>query len=180
MNNRLNFQFNNFKKIYKYLFFPEETGNRFANLNFRPNITTVIRNSPYLIIKGYGFTKSYLRDYKYARISNENITEKNPPVIELLICSTQKDFQLLNRVKVCGHSGLELPRDIDPADMAFKAHLITYSGPSIFIDSDGYLEKKQKFSFASIKKNLGDIQAIIDQAFKASVGPETLSEMILY
>ena len=104
----------------------------------------------------------------------------NAVVAQTEVFHQMKDFQLLNRVKVCGHSGLELPRDIDPADMAFKAHLITYSGPSIFIDSDGYLEKKQKFSFASIKKNLSDIQAIIDQAFKASVGPETLSEMILY
>ena len=91
-----------------------------------------------------------------------------------------KDIQLLNRVKVCAHSGLELPRDIDPADMAFKTHLITYSGPSIFIDSDGYIEKKQRFSFASVKKNLNEIQSVIDQAFIASVGPETLSEMVMY
>ena len=91
----------------------------------------------------------------------------------------KKDIQLLNRVKVCAHSGLELPRDIDPADMAFRTHLITYSGPSVFIDSDGYIEKKQRFSFASIKKNLIEIQALIDQAFQASVGPEIFSEMIV-
>ena len=92
----------------------------------------------------------------------------------------KKDIQLLNRVKVCAHSGLELPRDIDPADMAFRTHLITYSGPSVFIDSDGYIEKKQRFSFAGIKKNLIEIQALIDQAFQASVGPERFSEMIAY
>lgn len=92
----------------------------------------------------------------------------------------KKDIQLLNRVKVCAHSGLELPRDIDPADMAFRTHLITYSGPSVFIDSDGYIEKKQRFSFAGIKKNLIEIQALIDQAFQASVGPEIFSEMIAY
>jgi len=155
MNNRLNFQFNNFKKIYKYLFFPEETGNRFANLNFRPNITTVIRNSPYLIIKGYGFTKSYLRDYKYARISNENITEKNPPVIELLICSTQKDFQLLNLVINCAikysNNPIEKITILVPKNEVASCINILQSFPikTEVIDENYYLTETLK---ASIKK----------------------------
>jgi uncharacterized protein (TIGR04255 family) len=80
-----------------------------------------------------------------------------------------KDIQLLNRVKLCIHGGLELPRDIDPSDMAFKVNLITYSGPSAFLDSDGYLEKKQKISFAHIKKTLTEIHALTTIAFSASV-----------
>ncbi len=101
-------------------------------------------------------------------------------VAQTEVLHQKKDIQLLNRVKVCAHSGLELPRDIDPADMAFRAHLITYSGPSVFIDSDGYIEKKQRFSFAGIKKNLLEIQALIDQAFEASVGPEIFKDMVMY
>ena len=80
-----------------------------------------------------------------------------------------KDIQLLNRVKICINSGLELPRDIDPADMAFKVDLITYSGPSVFIDSDGYIEKKQRVSFANVKKTLAEVHALTTVAFSASV-----------
>jgi len=80
-----------------------------------------------------------------------------------------KETQLLNRVKICLNGGLELPRDIDPADMAFKVNLITYSGPSAYIDSDGYIEKKQKISFATIKKTLTEIHALTTVAFTASV-----------
>lgn len=80
-----------------------------------------------------------------------------------------KDIQFLNRVKLCANGGLELPRDIDPADMAFKVNLITYSGPSAFIDSDGYLEKKQRLSFANIKKTLTEIHALTAIAFSASI-----------
>jgi len=80
-----------------------------------------------------------------------------------------KDIQLLNRVKICMNGGLELPRDIDPADMAFKVNLITYSGPSAYIDSDGYVEKKQKISFANIKKTLSEIHALTMVAFTASI-----------
>lgn len=80
-----------------------------------------------------------------------------------------KDIQLLNRVKICMNGGLELPRDIDPADMAFKVNLITYSGPSAYIDSDGYIEKKQKISFANIKKTLTEIHALTTVAFTASI-----------
>jgi uncharacterized protein (TIGR04255 family) len=83
-----------------------------------------------------------------------------------------KDIQLLNRVKVCIHGGLELPRDIDPADMAFKVNLITYSGPSAYIDSDGYIEKKQKISFANAEKTLAQIHALIMVAYAASVHPK--------
>jgi hypothetical protein len=53
--------------------------------------------------------------------------------------------------------------------MAFKVNLITYSGPSAFLDSDGYLEKKQKISFAHIKKTLTEIHALTTIAFSASV-----------
>jgi uncharacterized protein (TIGR04255 family) len=80
-----------------------------------------------------------------------------------------KDILLLSRVKICVYGGLELPRDIDPTDMAFKVDLITYSGPSAFIDSDGYIEKKQKVSFANVKKTLAEIHALTTVAFKASV-----------
>jgi uncharacterized protein (TIGR04255 family) len=80
-----------------------------------------------------------------------------------------KEIQLLNRVKICINGGLELPRDIDPADMAFKVNLITYSGPSAYIDCDGYIEKKQKISFANIKKTLTEIHALTTVAFTASV-----------
>jgi hypothetical protein len=80
------------KNIFKFLFFPEDSGNRFAKIYYRPNVFTVIRNFPYLIFKNNDFTKSYFRDYKFARFYNAKITEQNPPIIELLICSTQKVF----------------------------------------------------------------------------------------
>lgn len=116
----------------------------------------------------------------YLAVSELHLLQKlggHVVVAQTEVFHQMKEIQLLNRVKVCGHSGLELPRDIDPADMAFKAHLITYAGPSIFIDSDGYVEKKQKFSIAGVKKNLNEIQTVIDQAFKASVAPEALNEL---
>lgn len=53
--------------------------------------------------------------------------------------------------------------------MAFKVDLITYSGPSVFIDSDGYIEKKQRVSFANVKKTLAEIHALTTVAFSASV-----------
>jgi len=78
-------------------------------------------------------------------------------------------IQLLHRVKICQYSGLELPQDIDPADMAFKANLITHTGPSIFIDSDGYIEKKQTLSFEKIKQSLSGIYQVIHHANQASL-----------
>ena len=53
-----------------------------------------------------------------------------------------KDQHLLNRVKVCRTGELELPKDIDPLDMRFKANLMTYTGASIYIDNDGFIDKK--------------------------------------
>jgi hypothetical protein len=38
-----------------------------------------------------------------------------------------------------------------------------------YIDSDGYIEKKQKISFANIKKTLTEIHALTTVAFTASV-----------
>lgn len=98
MSFRLTLKYFTIKDFYKKLFFPENSGNRFANLNYRPNLLTIMRNMPYLIFRNYMFVKSYFRDYKYARIRNEKLVDENPPNIELLICSTQKDFQLLNLV----------------------------------------------------------------------------------
>jgi hypothetical protein len=86
------------KNIFRFLFFPEDSGNRFAKIYYRPNVFTVIRNFPYLIFKNNDFIKSYFRDYKFARFHNAKIIEQNPPIIELLICSTQKDFNFLNLV----------------------------------------------------------------------------------
>ena len=101
MNNKLRkLQSMNFKTILKYVFFPEEQANRFAKINFRPDLYTVLRNSPYLIIKGSRFRKAYLLDYRAGRVANNKIIPINLPPIELLICSTEKDFFLLNKVLV--------------------------------------------------------------------------------
>ena len=81
-----------------------------------------------------------------------------------------KDQHLVNRVKVCRVGALELPKDIDPLDMKFKSHLMVYSGPSIYIDNDGFTDKKYKLSFTTIKKILKDIHTTIKIAQKASMG----------
>ncbi len=80
-----------------------------------------------------------------------------------------KDQHLVNRVKVCKTGGLELPKDIDPLDMKFKAELMTYSGPSIYIDNDGFIDKKHKLSFTTVKKVLNEINAMIHVAYQASI-----------
>ena len=101
MNNKLRkLQSMNFKTILKYVFFPEEQANRFAKINFRPDLYTVLRNSPYLIIKGSRFRKAYLLDYRAGRVANNKIIPINLPPIELLICSTEKDFFLLNKDRI--------------------------------------------------------------------------------
>lgn len=98
MSFRLSLNYFTIKNFYKKLFFPEDSGNRFANINFRPNLFTLMRNAPYLIFKNYKFIKSYFRDYKYSRIRDKKLDDENPPNIELLICSTRKDFHFLNLV----------------------------------------------------------------------------------
>jgi len=80
-----------------------------------------------------------------------------------------KDQHLVNRVKVCRTGELELPKDIDPLDMKFKAELMTYTGPSIYIDNDGFIDKRYKLSFNTVKKVLNELHAMIQVAYQASV-----------
>ena len=80
------------------MFFPEDAANRFANMNYNPNKITVLRNLPYLALKSKQFKRSYIRDYNAARIANNQLNSIDAPIIELLICSTRKDFAYLENV----------------------------------------------------------------------------------
>jgi hypothetical protein len=86
-------------------------------------------------------------------------------------------IHLLHRVKTSPHSGLELPKDIHSQDMAFNADVLTYHGPSIFLDSDGFVEKQQDLSLPTVKDNLKNIHAILGLAFQSSVSDLALSEI---
>lgn len=86
-------------------------------------------------------------------------------------------IHLLHRVKTSPHSGLELPKDIHANDMAFNAEVLAYHGPSIFLDSDGFVEKYQDLSLPTVKDNLKNIHAILGLAFQSSVSDLALSEI---
>ncbi len=86
------------KKLFKKIFFPEDAANRFANMNYNPNKLTILRNTPYLALKSKQFKRSYIRDYSAARIANNQLNSTDAPIIELLICSTRKDFAYLENV----------------------------------------------------------------------------------
>jgi len=86
------------KKLFKKIFFPEDASNRFANMNYNPNMLTLLRNLPYVALKSKQFKRSYFRDYSAARIPNNQLNSIGAPIIELLICSTRKDFAYLENV----------------------------------------------------------------------------------
>jgi len=87
------------------------------------------------------------------------------------------DIHLLHRVKTCPNSGLELPKDIHANDMTFIPEVLAYQGPSIFLDSDGYMEKNQELSLVTVKDNLKKIHGILKLAFKSSVSNLALREI---
>lgn len=87
------------------------------------------------------------------------------------------EVHLLHRVKTHPASGLELPHDIQSNDMAFKSHMITHHGPSIFLDSDAFIERYQDLSLSTVKDNLQKIHAILGLAFQSSVSDMALSDI---
>ena len=87
------------------------------------------------------------------------------------------DIHLLHRVKCCPYSGLELPKDVHANDMAFKSEVLNHQGPSIFLDSDGFVQKHQALSLPTVKDNLKKIHAILGLAFQSSVSDLALSEI---
>ena len=87
------------------------------------------------------------------------------------------EIHLLHRVKTSPASDLELPKDIQSNDMAFKSHMITHQGPSIFMDSDAFIERYQDLSLSTVKDNLQKIHAILGLAFQSSVSDLALSEI---
>ena len=87
------------------------------------------------------------------------------------------DIRLLHRVKACMHSGLELPKDIHANDMTFRPEVLSYLGPSIFLDSDGYIENSQDLSFIKVKDSLKKIHEILGFAFKSSVSDLAVNEI---
>ena len=87
------------------------------------------------------------------------------------------DIRLLHRVKACMHSGLELPKDIHANDMTFRPEVLSYLGPSIFLDSDGYMENSQDLSFIKVKDSLKKIHEILGFAFKSSVSDLAVNEI---
>jgi hypothetical protein len=86
-------------KSLKRFFYPEISINKFASLNYKPNLFTVIRNSPYLLYKRR-YAKQYFLNYKAARVKNKNekMDLESLPEIEILVCSIKKDFILLKTV----------------------------------------------------------------------------------
>jgi len=87
------------------------------------------------------------------------------------------DIHLLHRVKSCPYSDLELPQDVHANDMAFKTSVLNYQGPSILMDSDGFMQKHQDLSLPTVKDNLKKIHAILGLAFQSSVSNLALSEI---
>lgn len=87
------------------------------------------------------------------------------------------EIHLVHRVKTSPSSGLELPKDIQTNDMAFKAELLNYQGPSIFLDSDAYIERYQDLSLSTVKDNLQKIHAILGLAYQSSVSDLALREI---
>jgi uncharacterized protein (TIGR04255 family) len=87
------------------------------------------------------------------------------------------DIHLLHRVKCCPYSGLELPKDVYANDMAFKSEVLNYQGPSIFLDSDGFVQKHQDLSLPTVRDNLKKIHAILGLAFQSSVSDLALSDI---
>jgi hypothetical protein len=61
--------------------------------------------------------------------------------------------------------------------MAFKSHMITHHGPSIFLDSDAFIERYQDLSLSTVKDNLQKIHAILGLAFQSSVSDMALSDI---
>lgn len=87
------------------------------------------------------------------------------------------DVELLHRIKTCAYSSLELPKDVHANDMTFKSDLLNHHGASIFLDSDGFVQKDQDLSLATVKHNLKKIHAILGLAFQASVSDRALSDI---
>jgi hypothetical protein len=70
-----------------------------------------------------------------------------------------------------------LPKDIHANDMTFRPEVLSYLGPSIFLDSDGYMENSQDLSFIKVKDSLKKIHEILGFAFKSSVSELAVNEI---
>jgi uncharacterized protein (TIGR04255 family) len=87
------------------------------------------------------------------------------------------EIHLLHRVKSSPYSDLELPQDVHVHNLLFKPVVFHYRGPSIFLDSDGFVQKDQALSLPTVKNNLKKIHAILGLAFQSSVSDLALSEV---
>ncbi len=87
------------------------------------------------------------------------------------------EIHLLHRVKTCPYAELKLPKDVHAQNLIFKPAVVNYRGPSIFLDSDGFVQQDQALSLPTVRDNLKKIHAILGLAFQASVSDLALIEI---
>ncbi len=73
------------------------------------------------------------------------------------------------RARVVIQSGeLAFPPDLQPNDMAVDKRFVEYVGPSAILDNDGFVEARNSFTLETVAKQLTEIHAVVDDAFKAT------------
>ena len=82
--------------------------------------------------------------------------------------SQQDDLKLRARVVIQG-GALAFPPDVQPNNMVIDARFHDYQGVSAILDNDGFVERREVFSFETVTSHLNKIHDLVDVAFKATV-----------
>lgn len=82
--------------------------------------------------------------------------------------SQKDDVKLRARVVIQG-GGLAFPPDVQPGNMVVDARFHDYQGVSAILDNDGFVEKREAFSYDMLAAHLNKIHDMVDIAFRAAV-----------